>query len=403
MIATQATLARRTERMGHSAIREILKLTQQPHVISFAGGLPPAALFPIAAMHAATERVYAQRGVAALQYSVTEGVPELRAWLADRASAAAGSAIPPEHVLVTTGSQQALDLYGRVLLDPGDVVAIEDPSYLGAIQAFDGYEARYATIATDELGMIPASLATVLAGPVRPKFVYACPSYQNPTGSELPAARRAEIVALCARAAVPLFEDDPYGEIYFDGPPPAPLLSYDATGGVTYSSTASKTVAPGLRVGWMVVPDARLRAALVSAKQGSDLHSSSLAQYLMLEFVADAAAFRTHLDATRACYRERAEAMVAALRAELAGELAFAAPRGGMFLWARTRRPELDVDALFDAAIAADVAFVPGRPFYANGDRHDGMRLNFSNSDPERIRTGVARLRAAVRELERRA
>ena len=251
--------------MQHSAIREILKVTQLPDVISFAGGLPAPELFPVAEIAAAAERVFATRGAAALQYSVTEGIPELRRWVAERLNAQHGLHYTPEDVLITTGSQQALDAYAKVLLDPGDIVLVEDPSYLGALQAFDAYEPEYVSVSTDDDGIIPAALEAALRdAPRRPKFLYTIPTFQNPAGRTLSRERRVEVVAICERHGVPIFEDNPYGELSFTGAVPPPLAAFSSTGNVTYSGTASKIVAPGLRIGWVVVPDRELRAKLIS-------------------------------------------------------------------------------------------------------------------------------------------
>ena len=245
-------------------------MTQQPEVISFAGGLPAPELFPVEEIAAAAERVFSTRGQAALQYSVTEGVPELRTWIAERMNARYGTSFAWEDVLVTTGSQQALDIYAKVLLDPGDVVLLENPSYLGAIQAFDAYQPTYVSVETDEDGLIPEALDEVLRkkSARRPKFLYTIPTFQNPTGRTLSSERRAKVVEICRRHELPVFEDNPYGELSFESTPPPPLIASEPRGLISYSGTASKIVAPGLRIGWIIVPDRALRDKLVPAKRG---------------------------------------------------------------------------------------------------------------------------------------
>ncbi|HEX3551361.1 MAG TPA: PLP-dependent aminotransferase family protein [Candidatus Elarobacter sp.] len=375
----------------------MLKVTQDPSVISFGGGLPAAELFPVEDVSAAQDRVMRTRGAAALQYSVTDGIPELRAWVADRVRGKSGLAVAADDVVITGGSQQGLDLYGRVLLDPGDVVALTGPSYLGAIQAFDAFEAAYLPIASDGEGIVPEALEAAFAGAaVMPKFLYLVPNFENPTGNTLAADRRPQIVEICARYGVPILEDDPYGEIAFEGEPPPPLATFAARGHVTYLGTGSKIVAPGLRVAWLVVPDRELRDKIVTAKQGADLHSSSYAQYVFHEYVADERRLDAHVGRVRATYRARRDAMLAALAREMPPHVAWNAPRGGMFLWA-TVGAGIDTEDLFEIAVRDRVVFVPGRPFYPHRDRGDGMRLNFSAMSEERIAEGIARLGRAVR------
>ena len=390
-------LARRTERLKPSTIREMLKVTLNADVISFGGGLPAADVFPIEDVSAAQDRVMRERGAAALQYSVTDGIPELRAWVAQRIAAQHGVAVSAEDVVITGGSQQGLDLYARVLLDPGDVVALEDPSYLGAIQAFDAYEPRYLAVRSDDLGIIPDALEDALhAADTPPKFLYLVPNYENPTGRTLAAGRRAAIASICERFGVPVLEDDPYGEIWFEHPAPPPLLAGSARGAVTYLGTGSKMVAPGLRVAWMVILDEALREKVVTAKQGADLHSSTYAQYVFHAYVEDDARLEAHLRRVRATYARRRDAMTAALAREMPSRVTWNRPDGGMFLWAAV--DGVDTEVLFERALADDVVFVPGRPFYPNRDRGDGMRLNFSAMPEDRIAEGIARLARAIRQ-----
>jgi 2-aminoadipate transaminase len=391
--------ASRVQRLKPSTIREMLKVTQDPAVISFGGGLPAAELFPVEEISAAQGRVMRDRGAAALQYSVTDGVPEVRRWVARRVTAR-GIPASEDDVVVTGGSQQGLDLYARVFLDPGDVVALANPSYLGAIQAFDAFEPAYLPIDSDDAGLVPEALAAALAAadPL-PKFLYVVPNFDNPTGKTLAAERRPRIAEICERHGVPILEDDPYGEIAFDRPAPLALASCAARGKVTYLGTGSKIVAPGLRVAWMVVPDRELRDKIVTAKQGADLHSSSYAQYVFHEYVADDARLAAHVGRVKATYRRRRDAMIAALRAEMPAHVRWNVPDGGMFLWV-TVGEGIDTEELFERAVRDRVVFVPGRPFYPNKDRGDGMRLNFSAMSEEKIAEGIARLARAVRDRD---
>jgi 2-aminoadipate transaminase len=390
-------LARRVQRLKPSTIREMLKVTQNPDVISFGGGLPAAELFPVEDLSAAQDRVMRTRGAAALQYSVTDGIPELREWVARRMHAQYGVRVEADDVVITGGSQQGLDLYARVFLDPGDVVALENPSYLGAIQAFDAFEPRYLAIESDEHGIVPEHLETALAAAdPRPKFLYLVPNYSNPTGKTLAAERRPRIVEICARHGVPILEDDPYGVIAFGDAAPAPLLARGA-GAVTYLGTGSKMVAPGLRVAWMVIPDRDLRDMVVTAKQGADLHSSTYAQYVFHAYVEDDARLDAHLERVCTTYRARRDAMLAALAREMPAHVRWNVPDGGMFLWASVG-DGIDTEELFERAVRDQVVFVPGRPFYPAKDRGDGMRLNFSAMPEQRIAEGIARLGRAVRQ-----
>ena len=398
IVMAPARLARRVERLRPSTIREMLKVTQDPAVISFGGGLPAAELFPVDDISAAQDRVMRGRGAAALQYSVTDGVTELRAWVAERVRAQHGIDIGPDDVVITGGSQQGLDLFARVFLDAGDVVALENPSYLGAIQAFDAYEPSYLPIASDEHGIVPDALEAALrAADPMPKFLYVVPNYENPTGNTLAAERRPRVAGICARFGVPILEDDPYGELFFDRPAAPPLLSSAPRGAVTYLGTGSKMVAPGLRVAWMVIPDRELREKVVTAKQGADLHSSTYAQYVFHAYVEDDARLAAHLARIRTTYRARRDAMIAALEREMPPHVRWNVPDGGMFLWA-TVGAGVDTEALFERAVRDAVVFVPGRPFYPNKERGDGMRLNFSAMPEPRIAEGIARLARAVRQ-----
>jgi 2-aminoadipate transaminase len=390
--------AGRISRMQASEIRELLKVTQNPEVISFAGGLPAPELFPVEAIRLAAERALSRHGTRALQYSTTEGVPELREWVVTRLNAAHGTSFVADDVVITGGSQQALDLYAKIFIDPGDTIVVDNPTYLGALQAFDAYEPRYLTIETDEHGMVPESLEHALdqERPTQPKFLYLVPNFQNPTGITLAVERRREILAIAERFNLPVYEDDPYGEVNFERTPLPPLVSLDPGGNVTYAGTASKIVAPGLRVAWMVIPDPEIREKIVFAKQGTDLHTGSYAQYVLLEYVTGGDQLERHIETICATYGKRRDAMLAALRDFMPDHVRWNSPDGGMFLWAALDSG-IDTGKLLAEASRDNVVFVPGRAFYAHKDRSDGMRLNFSNASEARIRLGIERLAHAVK------
>ncbi len=335
-------------------------------------------------------------GASALQYSVTEGIPEMRSWVASRLSPRFGREIAAHEVLVANGSQQGLDLIGKIFIDPGDHIVLENPSYLGAIQAFDAYEARYLTVETDEDGIVPESLERVLdtADPF-PKFLYLIPNFQNPTGRTLAGPRREQIVRICEHYELPIVEDDPYGELRFDGEQLAPLASYARSGAVIYLGTGSKIVAPGMRVAWFVISDEEVREKIVLAKQGADLHSGTLAQYVFHAYVSTPA-FDEHVREIVRTYRARRDCMHGALREFAPPLVQFNRPQGGMFLWARV--PGADTNELLKVSTRERVVFVPGESFYPGRDVRDGMRLNFSNSSEEKIQTGIQRLCRAIEE-----
>ena len=389
-------LATRTQRLRASTIREILKVTQQPDVISFAGGLPAPELFPRRELAAAATRILADPddGPDSLQYSVTEGHPPLRAWVAKRLRDTWKVSITPDDVLVTGGSQQGLDLLGKVLLDPGDTVVLENPSYLGAIQAWDAYQAEYLTVDTDAQGMVPDSLERALRGTAHPpKLVYLVPNFGNPTGVTLAQERRETIVRICERYDVPLVEDDPYGELRYEGEHLTPLIAHPTKGTIVYLGTNSKICAPGLRVAWMVCRDPAVRERIVPAKQAADLHTNTFCQYLFVEYAQDAAVFSAHVETIKDCYRERRDAMRDALREFMPSDVRYNEPNGGLFFWATVERPGFDTEALLhEVAEKRRVAFVPGQAFFPHRDVKNAMRLNFSNMPPERIREGIQRL-----------
>jgi 2-aminoadipate transaminase len=393
-----ARFAERTGRLRASTIREMLKVTQQPDVISFGGGLPAPELFPTTAIAEAARRVMEQRGAAALQYSVTEGIPEMRQWVAERVTRRTGRVFEADDVTIVNGSQQGLDLVAKILLDPGDHVVLENPSYLGAIQAFDAYQARYLTVETDDDGIVPSSLERVLehADPF-PKFLYLVPNFQNPTGRTLAMDRRERVVRICEHFDLPIVEDDPYGELRFEGKDLPSLVSFDSTAPIVYSGTGSKIMAPGMRIAWLVTHDREVHNKLILAKQGADLQSGTLAQYVFCAYVSKREAFERHLATIVEVYGERRDVMHDALREFMPQNVSFNHPEGGMFMWARARG--VDTSELLRVSTQQKVAFVPGVSFYPHADVTDGMRLNFSHSSPEKIRVGIERLARAIRSM----
>ena len=388
-------LATRTARMNPSAIREILKLTELPGIISLAGGLPSALTFPVEAVREATARVLRDTPREALQYAGSEGFGPLREWVATE-MARQGLAVSPAQVLITTGSQQGLDLVGKVLIDAGSRVAVESPTYLGALQAFVPYEPEFVAVAGDDGGPLPDALATSAAGA---RFLYALPNFQNPSGRSISAGRRAELAAAAANAGVPIVEDNPYGDLWYDAAPPPPIASHWVAGTI-YLGSFSKVLAPGLRLGYVIAPDA-VFAKLVQAKQAADLHTPGFNQRIVHEIVRSGF-LDDHVPTIRRRYRAQRDAMQAALVAHLptSGPLAcrWQMPGGGMFFWVELPAG-IDSEALLVKAVARGVAFVPGAPFFAGAARMNTLRLSFVTVGSDLIERGVAALADALRDL----
>ncbi|MCB8942890.1 MAG: PLP-dependent aminotransferase family protein [Ardenticatenaceae bacterium] len=399
--------AQRMRWMGSSAIRELLKLTTQTDIISFAGGLPAPEVFPVEAFAEASQRVLVEHGSDALQYSTTDGYRPLREWIVEKMAQYRIEAAP-ENVLITSGSQQALDLIGKVLINAGDRILTEKPTYLGALQAWQAYQAEYVTVPIDDDGLRTGEHLerAITTGP---KFMYVLPNFQNPGGVTLPLGRRWEIIAIAERYGIPIIEDDPYGELRYEGEHIPPLVVLDATkldgvngnnarnllnGNVIYLSTFSKTLAPGLRLGWIVAPASVIEKCVI-AKQGMDLHTSSFVQMVAYEVVKDGF-LKEHVRHIRQVYKARRDVMLAAMSHFFPPEVSWTRPQGGLFLWVTL--PEwMDSADLFNRAIKHKVAFVPGASFYPDGSGHNTMRLNFSNAQPEQIEVGIERLGRAIK------
>lgn len=387
--------AARTRHMKRSTIREILKLTQLPDVISFAGGLPAPATFPVERMRAIGQKLDA----ADMQYSPTEGLPALRDFIAERLSTA-HLKVTRDNVLIVSGSQQALDLLGRVLIDDGARVVVENPTYLGMLMAWKPYGLDYLPVPTDDDGMQVAQLPPLLDQ--APRLIYAVPNFQNPQGTTLPLDRRCELIRLIHAYGIPLIEDNAYGELRYSGEDIPSLLSLDAEargntdvdgGQVIYVGTFSKILAPGLRVGWIAAPEPVIEKA-IQAKQSADLHTSTLNQ-VMAQALTEDDFLTGHVATIRDLYRVRRDVMLEAMRRYFPPQVTWTTPDGGLFLMARC--PEsIDTTDLLAKAVEQKVAFIPGADFHIGGVGRNTMRLNFSNAEPERITEGIRRLGALL-------
>ena len=388
MTATNWTLAQRAHKMNPSVIREILKVTEKPGIISFAGGLPSPKTFPIDAFAAACATVLKTDGRAALQYAASEGLPALREWIAQQLH----WDVSPEQVLITTGSQQGLDLVAKVLIDTGSKVLVETPTYLGALQAFTPMEPTIVGVDSDPDGIDIEDLKAKAAGA---RFLYVLPNFQNPTGRTMSEARRQALVDAAQASGLPIVEDNPYGDLWFDQPPPKPLTARNPEGSI-YLGSFSKVLAPGLRLGYMVAPKA-IMPKLLQAKQAADLHSPTFNQRMVAEVLKDGFIDR-HVPTIRALYKHQCEVMLDALLKEMAGlDVQWNSPVGGMFLWVRL--PEgMNAVALLPKAVDKNVAFVPGAAFYAEHADPRTLRLSFVTASEEQIRIGIKALADAIRE-----
>jgi 2-aminoadipate transaminase len=380
----QWQFSKRAQQLQSSAIREILKVTLRPEIISFAGGLPSPATFPVERMRAAHDAVLSRQGKVALQYGTSDGYAPLREWIADSLSQD-GAKILPDQVLMVSGSQQALDLLGKVLIDEGSKVLVETPSYLGALQAFSVYQPEFVSVATDDAGVVPESVA---AAGKDARLLYALPNFQNPTGRTLSLERRLALVETCARLGLPLLEDDPYGALSYRGEPLPKLLTMNP-GGVIHMGSFSKVLTPGIRLGYVVAP-LPLARKLEQAKQAADLHTAQLTQMVVYEVIKDGF-LKEHIPTIRKLYSDQCQVMLDALTEFFPSSVTWTKPEGGMFIWVTLPR-HIDSMKLLDEAIAQNIAFVPGAPFYANAPEHNTFRLSFVTVPPEKIRDGVARL-----------
>ncbi|MBN2304549.1 MAG: PLP-dependent aminotransferase family protein [Anaerolineae bacterium] len=403
-IVWESRYALRMRGVTSSTIREILKLTQRPEVISFAGGLPAAEYFPTERFQDACQRVLSNSAHQALQYSPTEGYPPLREFIAERLNRSYNIQVDIDNVMITSGSQQALSLLAGLMINPGDHILVEHPTYLGALQAFSTFQASYVSVPCDDNGIcaeqVPAALRHA------PKFMYILPNFQNPGGTTLHADRRQELVNIAEAHGVPIVEDDPYGMLRYDGEDIPSLLAFDAErlggrahqydGNVIYLSTFSKSLAPGLRIAWVVGPP-QVLARLVQVKQGADLHTSTFNQMVIYEVAKDGF-IDEHVATLREVYRKRRDAMLGALDRFMPHEVRWTQPQGGLFLWMHFPA-QINARELFEASVRRNVAFVPGDAFFTEPDPPPTARINFSCMDEAGIVEGIKRMAEAIEEL----
>ena len=375
------------EKTPRSFIREILKVTQSPEIISFAGGLPNPTLFPVDELAETAHTVIVEEGKSALQYATTEGHPPLREWIATRYKTRLGVDVSPDEILITNGSQQCLDLIGKIFINPGSSIAIERPGYLGAIQAFSMYEPEFSCVPLTTEGPDIQSLHQVLQSD-HPSFFYGVPNSQNPSGLTWSETNRREVGACMQESETILIEDDAYGELRFRGDAKSSMRSFipDLT---VMTGSFSKIIAPGMRMGWVCAPE-EITGQAITAKQGTDLHSNILSQRIIARFLSDYP-IDEHISKITSAYADQCDCMLAAINDEFPDDVSCTRPDGGMFIWA-TLPDGYSSTELFERAIKEDVAILPGTPFYTDGGGATTMRLNYTNSTPERIEEGISRL-----------
>ena len=383
------TLSDRAQKLTDSAFREIFKLAERPEIISLAGGLPAPDTFPVERLRASADAVLTSMPTAALQYGPAEGYLPLREWIAARHSTTA-TRIDPANVLVTTGSQQALDLLGKVLINAGSRVLVETPTYVGALQAFSLSEPQFVSVPSDEKGPMPAALTSQFLDGAR--FMYCLPNFQNPSGRRMTLERRNELARVAREAGLLLLEDDPYSSLSYAGDTLPTLLSMNPDN-VVYMGSFSKVLAPGLRVGYLIAPPA-LYSKLAQTKQAADMHTPSFTQRMVYETIKDGF-LDEHIPTIRALYSQRCAVMLEAMSKHFPASVTWNRPEGGMFIWVQLP-PGVNSMTLFRKAIAQNVAFVPGAPFYANEPQMNTLRLSFVTVPPEKIQKGIATLGALI-------
>ncbi len=391
--------AQRVQRIQGSAIRELLKVTEIPGAISLAGGLPAEEIFPIEQISAVTQRILTTQGRQALQYGTTEGYTPLREWLAQKLTSE-GVRVTLDNIMITSGSQQGLDLLGKLLANPGDPLLVESPTYMGALQAFNPYEPAYVTVRSDNDGIVTDELEPALQQ--HPRCMYVLPTFQNPSGVTFTLERRQQLIDLAGRYDTPIIEDDPYSQLRFEGEQLPTLLALEHArqqqngqsdgvyqGNVIQLNTFSKILAPGLRIAWIVAP-AEVISKLTLAKQGTDLHTATFNQMIAYELAREGF-LEEHIPVIRKLYHERRDVMLAALDEYFPDNVSWTRPQGGLFLWV-TVPENVDTVQLLTDALEHRIAFVPGVAFHPNGGGSNTMRLNFSNVNPEKIEEGIHRL-----------
>lgn len=372
-----------------SAIRESVKYASRPGMISFAGGSPDPVAFPAKELIDVTAKILTEKGSTALTYSASEGITELRELILEHMSQEGIPGLELDNILITNGSQQGLDFCGKLFVNPGDIVICEDPSYLGALNAFAVYGARFVGVPTDDEGMVMEALEKTLQQYPDAKFIYTVPSFQNPTGKTIGQARRKEMLRLAEKYQVPIVEDNPYGNLYFEGKPELPIKHYDTKDMVIYLGTYSKTFCPGLRIGW-IAADPELIRKFTIMKQSTDLHTSTLAQMQLYEYIRSID-WQAHNEELRALYRAKKDAMVSAMAQYFPKCIRYTNPKGGLFTWADLPEDVAAEDVLL-AAVEKKVCFVPGAPFYIGDGQHNHIRLSFGTSSAAEIHEGIKRL-----------
>lgn len=387
--------AKRMDNIKASEIRELLKLTEKPEVISFAGGLPAPELFPVEEMKKISVEVLDEQGTKALQYGPTEGYKPLREQITKR-MAKVGVEAKVDNILVISGSQQGLDFSGKIFLNPGDIVLCESPSYLGAINAFRAYEPKFIEVPTDEHGMIMEDLEEILKNNDNVKFVYVIPDFQNPSGRTWSEDRRKKIVELANQYNIAIIEDNPYGELRYEGEFLPAIKHYDTEGRVIFLGTFSKIFCPGLRLGWVCAEETVLNKYIL-AKQGADLQASTISQMQVARFMEEYD-IEAHIEKLRKLYKKRKDLMINTMKEEFPAEVKFTNPEGGLFTWVIL--PEhINARELAVKALEENVAFVPGGSFFPNGGNENTFRLNYSNMSEEKIVEGIKRLAKAIKNM----
>jgi 2-aminoadipate transaminase len=391
----KCVFAERMKNFQASDIAAILKVTADPEIISFAGGLPAPELFPIEELKEVVAQVLEKDGTKALQYSTTEGYAPLREKIASRMNRKYQTRLESGNIMITTGSQQSLDLLGKMLIDDGDVVLCESPTYLGALSAFNGYNPRYVEVETDDYGMVPEALEEVLTREKRAKAIYVIPDFQNPTGKTWTVERRKAFMDVISRYDIVVIEDNPYGELRFKGEVPPSLKSFDKEGKVVLLGTFSKIFCPGMRIAWLCA-DGDIYEKFAYLKQAADLHSPTLSQYEINAYI-DMYDLDAHVARLIDVYKKRCNVMIETMKVEFPSSVSFTIPEGGLFTWAIL--PEtLSARDLLMTCLEKKVAFVPGGAFFPNGGHENTLRLNYSNMPPERIIRGIQLLGEAIKE-----
>lgn len=396
--------AKRTEAMAGSAIRELLKVSQKPGIISLAGGLPSPDAFPIEEITNSYVTVLAEQGTKAMQYNTTEGYQPLREWLAEFSSNEHGIKISADNIIITSGSQQLMDLLGRIMLDPFDKVMVEAPTFLGGLQAWKAYQAEFISVGMDNEGILIDEVEEGLKQ--NPKFIYTIPTFQNPTGITYSLERRKKFIELVSKSNAIVLEDNPYGYLRFNGEKETSLLTLDYQmnkhtdfnmGNIIYTSTFSKILAPGLRIAWAIAPK-NVIEKLVIAKQGADLQSSTINQFLIYE-MAKTGVLEKHIPNIIKIYTKRRDVMLEELEKNFPKNTSWTFPDGGLFLWV-TLPEHVDTSPLLSIAVESEnVAFVPGAPFFTNGKGKNALRLNYSNASEDMIREGIQRLAKVIKTV----